>query len=637
VSIQAGIWNIDGKPADGDSLANISRALAEYGPDGENIFSGGPIELLYRPFHTTAESRLEKQPYVFANGKVITWDGRLDNRSELTQQLKGALKTDNTDLSLVAAAFETWGVDCFSRLIGDWAVSVWNPQERELILARDYIGIRHLFYYPTQKRLLWCSHLAPLALCGEPLTVCDEYIAGYFAFHPDAHLTPYREVRSVPPGQFVRIHRGSIKSTAYWNFDVRLRTRYKTDAEYEEHFRHLFRQAVRRRLRADSPILAELSGGLDSSSIVSMADDILAKEGAETPRIDTFSYYDSKEPGEDDLEHLAKVEEKRGKDGFHADLRGSGNSLAFDYPVFVPTPGFGSRAEIRTALSNVIQQRGCRVALSGTGGDEMNGQPLDPRVQMADLLLACRLPELIKQLTIWSLLIRRPLLHLLFQTAGLLLPLSLRSILLRAGRVEPWLDRKFVCKYRISARQLEAVEGYGFLRPSVRDSLQTITTLARLMTYMSPSGIERRYPYLDQNLVEFLTTIPLDQLLRPGQRRCLMRRALVDILPQDILARKTKTGASRCYSIALQEHWSTVESIFRSPLTSRLGYVNRDKVLAALLATRDGQISPTFLQLLKALSLELWLRDVERRGVVTLRSVLAPHEWKLEKVDVPVS
>ena len=134
----------------------------------------------------------------------------------------------------------------------------------------------------------------------------------------------------------------------FWRFSPKSRIRYKTDAEYEEHFRHVFRQSVQRRLRSDSPILAELSGGLDSSSIVCMADDILAKEGAETPRLDTLSYYDKSEPSGDDWIYFQKIEAKRGRVGIHIDgsrLGTSPDSLACT--DFCPLPGalgFGQEA-----------------------------------------------------------------------------------------------------------------------------------------------------------------------------------------------------------------------------------------------------------------------------------------------------
>jgi len=620
MSVQAGIWNFDGRPINREELRRISLATAEYGPDGEAFHIAGNVCLLYRLFKTTTASG-HNQPYLLADGRVITFDGRLDNRDELISRLEQMLKDDRTDVAIVAAALDYWGSECFAYLVGDWALSIWNPQERELILARDYLGVKPLFYYPRAATISWCTHLAPLVLCGEQFTLSHDYVAGYLALHPDAHLTPYEEIHSVPPGKFVRLRRATRLFHTHWAFNPGFVTRYRTDTEYEEHFRYLFRRAVRRRLSADNtPVLAELSGGWDSSAIVCMGDDILSKGGAETSRLDTFSYYDSKEPSEDDLYHFTKVEERRGRTGFHIDLAGSGNSLSLEYKTFSPIPGFEIRAEVKTGLSEILVSREYRVMLCGNGGDEVNGQPLDPRVVMADHLAHLRFAMVASQLVKWSLLMRVPVVHLCFQTLLQFLPLRIRALFTAQGKVEPWLNSEFARKYRLSARQLEDIEGFWLLRPGARDAAQTVATLARRMSYGSPPLVDRRYPYLDRELLEFLTSIPLSQLLRPGQRRFLMRRALADLLPEEIRQRQTKTSAGRCYAISLGEHWERVESLFRSPLVAQLGYVDRDGVSAAFRAVKTGRIPITILQLLKALSLELWLRDAQARGIISIQA-----------------
>src|SRR5260370_22902338 len=242
MSVQAGVWNYDGKPVDRDFSDKIRRELAECGPDGETTFFDDSGGTLYRSFHTTPESRLERQPHVSDSGKVFTWDGRLDNRDELIPQLHSNLTADHTDLALVEAAFECWGTNSFAMLIGDWALAIWDPRDKELILARDYAGIRHLFYYPKSKSVICCSHLESIALCGDQFTLCDEYFAGYLALWPEAHLTPYREIHSVPPGKFGSVRNETVSIHSYWTFNPQLKTRHKSDAEYEEHFRYLFRQ-----------------------------------------------------------------------------------------------------------------------------------------------------------------------------------------------------------------------------------------------------------------------------------------------------------------------------------------------------------------------------------------------------------
>src|SRR5215467_4941690 len=123
MSVQAGIWNFDGTPVDPKSIDALSESLRRQGPDGETRHADGLVALLYRPFHTTAESQRETQPYRSRRGFVITWDGRLDNREELTSDLRSDLGSSPTDVAIFAAAFDNWGSQCFERVIGDWAVS----------------------------------------------------------------------------------------------------------------------------------------------------------------------------------------------------------------------------------------------------------------------------------------------------------------------------------------------------------------------------------------------------------------------------------------------------------------------------------------------------------------------------------
>ena len=630
MSVQGGVWNFDGAPAIRGVLERMSMQVAEFGPDGEDIFLSGATGMLYRPFHTTPESRFEHQPLVFDGGKIITWDGRLDNRDELLKQLGNGLSTGHTDVALVAAAFERWGTACLPRLVGDWALSVWDPRERELILARDYLGVGQLFYYPQAGRILWCSHLAPLVLFGERFNLCEEYVAGYLAFYPDSHLTPFQEIRPVPPATFVRIRGPKINAERYWEAPVHCKTWYKTDAEYEEHYRFLLRQSIRRRMRTDAPILAELSGGLDSSSIVCMADEITAAEPVETPRLDTLSYYDSNDPEGDDFIHFPKVEQKRGKRGLSLDLKSSGDSLPLGYSSFVPIPGLTGRNETTLMMAEICRRGEYRVIFSGLGGDEVNAMGMNPRLLLAYLLRRFRLVEAARQTTEWSLLIRKPWIQLFFGTLSQFLPAVLRSKVVLEGKLEPWIDRAFARQNKLALRQLGAMDGIWFFRPEIRDSLEGLAGLAKQMTHRCPSRIERRYPFLDQALVEFISTIPLEQQLRPGERRSLMRRALKDILPPEIRLRKTKVSAARCYSVAVEKHWETIERALDQAIIGRLGYVKMEQLRMSLLEVRHGKLPRHFPRLLKALSLELWLRDLETRGVFAFQSPstgLKSNEW----------
>ena len=185
---------------------------------------------------------------------------------------------------------------------------------RSLILAKDPIGTRHLYYSFDDDHVTWSTILDPLVrLAGKTFALCEEYIAGWFSMFP---ATAFDTLRRHPfcPAILVRAP-PTRKAHSQANIGISIRGKQNPlphDAEYEEHFRTVFAKAVQRKLRSDRPILAELSGGRDSSSIVCMADTIIARGAAETPRLDTLSYYDDSEPNWNERPYFTKVEEKRG-------------------------------------------------------------------------------------------------------------------------------------------------------------------------------------------------------------------------------------------------------------------------------------------------------------------------------------
>src|SRR6266404_3694711 len=179
VSVQFGRWNFDGRPADREHLAKAEGMLAPYGPDGGGAYIKDSVGIQFRAFHTTKESRNETQPHITPSGTVLTWDGRLDNHAELIRDLRDTHDTRSTDVSIVAEAYEQWRTGCFAKLIGDWALSIWNSRDRSLILAKDPIGTRHLYYTFDQEQVSWSTILDPLVLlAGKTFALEEEYIAG---------------------------------------------------------------------------------------------------------------------------------------------------------------------------------------------------------------------------------------------------------------------------------------------------------------------------------------------------------------------------------------------------------------------------------------------------------------------------
>lgn len=626
MSVQAGIWNFDGRPVDWALIASFSESLKQQGPDGEFTYVDGQIAFLYRPFHTSAESRSENQPYISRRGYIVTWDGRLDNREELIADLAGEIRAKPADVEIVAASFDQWETACFSRLIGDWAISIWRPHERELLFASDYMAVRHIFYHLKKDGICWATDLTPLVLLsGERFHIDEDYIAGYFAHQPEAHLTPYRELREVPPGHFTRVRDRKLLAERYWRFNPKSLVRYKTDRDYEEHFRYVFRQAVGQRLRSDSPILAELSGGLDSSSIVCMADNIIANQRTQTPALGTLSYLDLSEPSADDWTYVQLIEQYRNKTGIHIDSSLLGSCPApFTMSDFVPLPGpLNSWSTFEITRATVIRQGGYRVLLSGIGGDEFMGGIPNPSAQIADLIVGLRLISLAKQLAAWSLVKRKPWIQLFFEALAELLPASLSRHFIKEAKPELWINGAFAKQTKLALRLLGPREFFGARLPTTRSCiagvLLTANRLAKITT-CDYGAAEFAYPYLDRRLIEFVLSIPASQLLRPGERRSLVRRALFGLVPSEVLGRRTKQFMAHSQLLSFDRGSCELSAAFAQPLSSRFGYIVSDKFLQEMRGAKNGK-TIDIPRIIRTISLEFWLQHLVARGLLEAKGV----------------
>lgn len=619
MSAQFGQCNFDGKPVDRDEIEKVRTALSPYGPDGEGSILEDNLVILYRAFHTTKESRSEQQPYRSASGVVITWDGRLDNRADLVRDLSGEVSIESTDVQVVGALFEKQGVDSFSRLSGDWALSIFNPSDRSIVLAKDCVGARHLYYSVQGDLARWSTVLEVLVHLAPPqaLNLEEEYLAGWLSLVPGPHLTPYTGIHAVPPSSFVRLTVGACSVRKFWDLDPARQIRYRSDTEYEEHFQAVFAESVRRRLRSDCPVLAELSGGMDSSSIVCMADLLIDQGKVDAPRVDTISYYDDTEPNWNERPYFTKVEEKRKRKGWHIDVspEASGKNV-WDDSRFVPTPGMGSYsgAAIAHFISCLTSQNN-RVVLSGTGGDEFTGGVPSPTPELSDLLTTRQLRTLVHQLKVWALGKRKPWLHLLSDIAKGFVPSNVLSK--PYDQLSSWLYPSFV------RRQRRALSGYrARLRvfgglPSFQYSLSTLNVLRRQLA-CSPNlqtpVHERSYPFLDRDLLEFLCAIPCEQLVRPGQRRSLMRRSLTGLVPDEILHRKRKAFLVRSPTRETVAEWRDMTSQDARMIADSLGIVKADRFAESMhQAHSGGAINVVLAQ--RVVSLEQWLRHLARQNV----------------------
>src|SRR5262249_42307301 len=274
---------------------------------------------------------------------------------------------------------------------------------------------------------------------------------------------------------------------------------------------------------SDSPILAELSGGMDSSSIVCMADEIVGRGEAETPRLDTLSFYDDSEPNWNERPYFTKVEEKRGRVGCHIDVSKQ-ESFNFELETdrFMATPGSGVRSnEASRQIEACIVAQGNRVVLSGIGGDEVTGGVPTPTPELEDLLATGQFRKLAHQLKMWALNKRKPWFHLFFDAARGFFPPALVGVP-KHKRPAPWLHPAFVKRNRFALQGYESRLKLFGPSPTFQENLSTLDVLRRQLECAAlPCELhyEKRYPYLDRDLLEFLYAIPREQLVRPGQRR----------------------------------------------------------------------------------------------------------------------
>ncbi|MGH9722209.1 MAG: asparagine synthase-related protein [Bryobacteraceae bacterium] len=569
--------------------------------------------MIYRAFHTTRESRREIQPHVSGYGHALTWDGRLDNREELIACCVDALTGDTTDVSLVMAAYLRWGTACFERLIGDFACVLWQPSERKVLLVRDFSGVRPIYYHADAKRIVWSSDLASfLALEGVSRELNDEYIAGFLTRFPEPWQTPYRGVHAVPPGAVVEVSEREIRIKHFWKPDPDREIRYRSDSEYEDHFRQLFREAVRCRLQVAGPVCADLSGGLDSSSIVCMADQIIeAGEATGTP-LHTISYVYDIAATSDERQYIRVVEEHRGQAGFHIReddfpcLSQPGNPRFIAAPTF--SHCFASRMERK---AEILRDAGARVLLTGQGGDQLMFSGPSPDTQIADLLVQAKIPQLIRALPQWSDAMGQPVTTLLWSGLMLLLPRALQTRLRPKAALPAWFNPDFVVGMRLGDRMVPP-DPDGFRLPSQRDAAGGFLSVVKGVVAAYNHDwirVDIANPFQHRPLVEFMLAVPIDQKVRPGESRSLMRRSLRELLPQAILTRRDKRGPDEALCRAIAREWRVLASVLADGQGLSKRYIDSSQLLSVLDRARNGYERHTFL-LLMTLSTELWLQSL---------------------------
>jgi len=610
MSILWGLMKEHGASVDEAELRQLSACTQRYATGDSAVFVDGCVGMGLQPYLSHARSVTEARPFIDAYGNVLCFDGRLDNFQELVELLD-CHDAKSSDSKIVLAAFQRWGEDCFARFTGDWALSLWAAREQRLFLARDHAGTRSLYYSRTKSRTQWATYLDTFRAVGAELPLSKEYAAAYLSNSPVRDLTPYQEIRSVLPGHYVVVAEGAIFQRPHWSPVIHTSIRYQGDAEYDEHFLSLFRQAVARRTGPGEPILAELSGGMDSTSIVCMSDSLRRSANPDAEILDTISYFDDSEASLNERPYFSLTEARRGKVGTHLDV-------AFSHRTFdAPDTAFGSyqlpgsdrfSLALEHTLLPTFRERGYRSVLSGIGGDEVLGGIPDGLPQLADYLVFGRLGTFFRQAVAWSLPERSPLVATVSNTVRYTAQLYTRNNP-RSRRIPPWLPKELRDGCLGNDPTVNLVPQRIGIAPHRLENALTWWQIMETLPHLSPRILfrpEYRYPMLDKDLVEYLFSIPPEQLVRPGRRRFMMRRALRGIVPVEILERRRKAFQLRAPLHAIRAAQPKLDRLITGSRIAKLGFIDVAALRRALRATADGD-AEWYQATLRAIAYESWL------------------------------
>ena len=567
------------------------------------------------------------EPIAAASGRRTTvgFDGRLDNRRELAEACGLRIPGPDdqiSDAAVVLAAYQHFGDDFAGRLTGDFALAVCDVERGRLLLARDVMSARSLYYCPVPGSLLFATTIRPLL--ADPRVTAEpdedglaELVLDYWG---DDRGTCFKGIHSVPAGYVVIADRGRVEQRPHWTFDPEREIRYGSFADYCDAFRSLFAASVERRLRGPGPIAVSVSGGVDSSSIFCQAATLTRAAG-----LRGVSLMFPTDSGAAEGEFLDSVER------------------ACSVPVLrVPASGYrfldhadqlvqqlespGMVAHTQHMLFETARRAGCHALLSGFFGDQM----LADRGYLVDLARRGRWLKIrhdIREFHAWAPdagtgFFGRDLRARLVRG---LPPLWMHRVGKRVAgpwrarsRYPPWFTASF--RRRAAARaRARFFESPTIARAHAEQYYRHVTAghyahsvrCERALGGMY--GVDVRYPFRDRDLVAFLMAIPGEVVNWQGRPKGLLREALKGIVPDAVLARRSKADFTALENEALRnEHEQLAQLVHENCLAVRAGFVDGTALKHWLpaLTSIDGQDSalPGW-RLTDLAGLELWLRS----------------------------
>lgn len=550
-----------------------------------------------------------KSPATSVAGNLCCWDGRLDNRRELLEGWAAPQPRGASDAAVALAVWERHGIRGLSRIVGDFSLAIWDAVSRSVILARDFAGVRPLYCYHSGNVLIWASSLDWLTHHVFSDDLDERYLAALMAGIPAPALTPYRQIRSVRPGCALSISEKGLTESELWRPPINSTLCWKDESEYADRLLDLFEDAVRTRLESTPVVAAELSGGLDSSSVVCMVDRLLMADGVPGKRLTVFSYH---HPGTADEKFIRAVHE--GRQHTAVDLQLNDRSFASQRCVGKSAPHWWQpRLE---EVGQAMRRAGAQTLLTGQLGDLIMSNWADDSEQVADRIAEHRYSDAVQQAISWSRSLERPVYSILWNAMRVVVRRSSGTAdeTGRAGQAgcmssltakhQRWL-------YEWNEHRQVSVPGRE-IRPSRRKRIRALTDVIDAGSLHCPEtlqelGLNLTHPFAHRPLVEFMLCVPSEIACGPGAPRRLMRSAFAKILPPQVATRKSKTAYTRIILGAIRRlALGLAPDVDNMRLVQR-GIVERASVERRLarLVNRVGYDDPHLRQILL---IEFWLR-----------------------------
>ncbi len=598
----------DNEPVSIEMIGNMMKSLEKYPTNRVQIWHDQSVFMGCRVQWFTPESVNERQPcYDERHGLVIAADAIIDNRDELFNRLQvdRSRRKRMTDSELILAVYLQWGKDAPNYIIGDFAFVIWDDRRRRLFGARDLAGSRTLYYIHRPKQFAFCTVMNPLlALPGVRKELNESWLAEFLAIPIimdtiDVHSTVYRPIGQIPPAHSFTFEDGSLKIERYGTLAADVpKLKLKSNGDYEEAFREVFREAVASKLRTSRNVGASLSGGLDSGAIVSFAAGPLREEGK---TLHTYSYV----PGPDFQDWTPGNMMADERPYIQAVVNHVGN-IAHSYMDFADRNSFEEIDDLLDSmeapykffensywLKGILEQASKHdvgILLHGGNGNYSIswGPALD---YYARLLRKLRWVRLYRELKIYGKQMRIGRSRLLPYIGKLALapspsakplpdiPLLIHPELAKRTGVFEKLKHHDVGLNDFWMNEFEA-RTYQFDNLSMLNHQGTSSTKLSLRY-----AVRERDPTCDPRVVRFCLSVPVEQYVQNGMDRALVRRATERYLPEFVRFNQRVRGVQGADWIhRMLPSWSAVADelhrLCRDPRSSQ--FLNVEQIRTSL-------------------------------------------------------